>query len=160
MLQPGAELRFTATVLGKDKNCLQLQLTTQQGEDVAESMVREGLARLRDEVGEEKEKEEAALLPRPQLQVLRVGGRSWVTSRGVSSLVPGWRGRNMLIGLLAARGVKVDTLTMDMEGRMEELVMLAEVPGILELLAPECGEARDRVILLSLRKGLSNGKVK
>ena len=89
-----------------------------------------------------------------QLQVHRLAGRSWVTSGGVSSLVPGWRGRNMLVGLLTARGVKVDTLNMDVEGRMEELVVLAEVPGILELLAPECGEARDRVLQLLTQEEL------
>ena len=61
----------------------------------------------------------------------------------------------MLVGLLTARGVKVDTLNMDVEGRMEELVVLAEVPGILELqLAPECGEARDRVLQLLTQEEL------
>ena len=74
LLQPGAELRFTATVLGKDKNSLQLQLITEQGADVAESLVREGLARLREEVGEEKELEEPAVLPSPLLGDRAVAG--------------------------------------------------------------------------------------
>ena len=72
LLQPGADLRFTATVLGKDKNLLQLQLATEHGEDVAESMVREGLARLRDEAAEEKE--EDALLASPLLSDRAVAG--------------------------------------------------------------------------------------
>ena len=77
-----------------------------------------------------------------------------MTSIGVSGLVLGWRGRNMLVGLLAARGVKVETMSMDEEGRMEEMVVLAELPGILQLLVPECGVARDRVLLLLTQEEL------
>ena len=48
---------------------------------------------------------------------------------------------------------------MEVEGRMEELVVLAEVPGILELLAPECGPEIG-CFSCSLRKSWSDGKIK